>query len=67
LAGAVAHIDLPDVRNVATIGGLALNVDLPGAAIEIEVVDVDAAESGLRMGGAKGSCSKRLPALRLKL
>ena len=50
LAGAVAHIDVPDVGNVAAVGRLALNVDLPGAAVEIEVVDVDAAERRLQRG-----------------
>ncbi len=50
LADAVAHIDLPDVRNVAAIGCLALNVDLPGTAVEIEVVDVDSAERRLQRG-----------------
>ncbi len=50
LAGAVAHIDSPDVRNVAAIGCLALNVDLPGTAVEIEVVDVDAAQRCLQRG-----------------
>jgi hypothetical protein len=53
-AGAVAHVDLPDVGNVAAVGCLALYVDLPGAAIQVEVVDVDAAERRLQRGKILG-------------
>ncbi len=50
LARAVAHVDLPDVGNVGAVVGLALHVDLPGAAKQVEVVDVDAAQRRLQRG-----------------
>src|SRR5258708_11326016 len=50
VGGGVAVKEPPDVRNVGAIRGLALNVDLPGAAVEVEVVDIDAAQGGLQRG-----------------
>ena len=40
----VAHIDLVDRRQIAAIDRVGLHVDLPGAAEQIEVVDVIAAQ-----------------------
>ncbi len=47
---AVAHVDPPDVRNVGAIKRFGLNVDLPGAAEQVEVADVDATERRLQGG-----------------
>jgi len=43
-------MDPPNVRNVGTIERFALNVDLPGAAEQVEVVDVDATKRRLQGG-----------------
>ena len=43
----VADMDAVDVVDLGPVGGLGLDVDLPGAAEQIEVVDVEAAENGL--------------------
>ena len=43
----VADMDAVDVVDLGPVGGLGLHVDLPGAAEQIEVVDVEAAENGL--------------------
>src|SRR4029453_8528284 len=50
LACIVANVDPPDVRNIGAVERFALNVDLPGAAEQVEVVDEDAAECRLQGG-----------------
>ena len=47
---AVADVDLPQIRHIASIDRFALQVDLPGPAEQIEVVDEVAAERGLECG-----------------
>ena len=47
-AGGVAHIDAIDVVDRVAEAVLRLDVDLPGAAEQVEVVDVEAAEGGLQ-------------------
>ena len=46
VVGIVAHVDLVDVRDLAAVPLLALDIDLPDAAEQVEVVDVAAAERG---------------------
>src|SRR5580704_16696753 len=50
LVAVVADVDLPQVGNVVAVGRLALDVDLPGPAQHVEIVDVDAAQRGLQRG-----------------
>jgi hypothetical protein len=49
-AGAVADVDLPEILDAGAVVLLALDIDLPNAAEQVEVVDVDAAERRLQCG-----------------
>src|SRR5205814_896406 len=40
----VLHLELPDVPHPVAVAGVGLDVDLPGSAELVEVVDVEAAQ-----------------------
>ena len=48
VSAGVAHVDAEDIIDTAAIDRFALHVDLPGAAEQVEIVDVGAAEHRLQ-------------------